>query len=207
MFPPLPFGYVNFLISSDNVREQHVHAAISEAKLKAKKAENAIKKLQKDASEEEIELGWIQYASKTVREEAAYARIHAVLLTAIYIEGIVNALGVYVSGEEFFKSHIERCPIESKLAISFALMGKGCIQKNHPALADIRNLFDRRNQIAHRKTKEFNPDSLPAQLRNIKANNDIETCSKTLASFKKLLLEVDQMAANMAGISDDENNI
>ena len=206
MFNPLPYQEINALYSADNILESHVRAAISEAKLKNDEAKGCINKLLQEASEEEINHGWVEHASRAAREAADLARIHAVLLTAIHIEGAVNAFGVYVTGEDFFKSHIERCSLESKLALTIALLGKGCIQKKHPAFLAFRDLFERRNQIAHRKTKEWHPDSSD-HIRVTKSNSDLDACSKAMDTFRELLLEVDQNAAFMAGVHKEEETL
>lgn len=204
MFNPLPYKKINALYSADNISESHVRAAIFEAKLKNDEAESCINKLLQGSSEEEVNSGWVEHSSRAERETADLARIRAVLLTAIHIEGAINALGVYAAGEDFFKSHIERCPLESKLALTIALMGKGCIHKKHPALLALRDLFDRRNQIAHRKTKEWHPDSFSEHVRVTKYSSDLDSCSKAIDTFRDLLLEVDHHAAFFAGVHKDE---
>jgi hypothetical protein len=180
------------------VTAEHVHAAIAEAETKRDEAQCCYDEFARNSSEEDLAYGWPDHASIAEWEAATLARIQAVLLCAIYIEGVVNAWGVYVAGEDFFKAYIERCTLESKIALTLALDGKGCIPKNHSAMLAVRELFVRRNQIAHRKTKELQTEFSPNHVREIKANSDLAACKTALDAFHKLLLEVG--AAFMAGV-------
>lgn len=184
------------LFSADTILEKHVREAIAYATERGAEARTLYDKLVSESSDEERALGWPRHASMKEQDEADLAVIKAVLLTAMHIEGAINAWGVYVTGEEFFKSHIERCPLESKVALTIALDRRGIIPRNHPTLAAIRNLFDRRNQLAHRKTKEWN-SSLDFTERA--PESDIELCISALDTFRKLLLDISRKVAFMAG--------
>ena len=200
MFEPIPDQEIGGVwYSADAVLAKHVHAAIADAETKCDEAQRFYDKFARNSSEEELAHGWPDHASSAERDAANLARIRAVLLSAIHIEGAVNAWGVYVAGEDFFKTYIERCPLESKIALTLALSGKGCIPKKHPALLAVRDLFERRNQIAHRKTKEWQTDSILNHVREAKSNSDLVACTTALNAFRELLLEVDSNAAFMAG--------
>lgn len=205
MFEPLP-DHENggYFYSADVVLSKHVHAAIAEAEVKSDEAQRCYDEFAKSSSEEELAHGWPDHASRAELEAAALARIRAVLLSAIHIEGAVNAWGVYVAGEDFFKAHIERCTLESKIALTLALDGKGCIPKNHPAMLAILDLFERRNQIAHRKTKEWQTDNRHNHVRQVKAVSDVAACRTALDAFRELLLEAGPNAAFMAGVYGGE---
>lgn len=190
--------------SGDAIMAEHVHSELAEAEAKREEAQLYYDELVRNSSEEELAHGWPDHASEAQREVAALARIRAVLMTALHIEGVVNAWGVYVAGEDFFKTHIERCRLESKIALTIALDGKGCIPKDHPVMPAISDLFERRNQIAHRKTKEWQGSGSPDHIRYFKSTSDLEACKTALNAFHELLLEVDQRAAFFAGV--DRNN-
>ncbi len=206
MFKPLPNRkYGSILYSSDVVKPEHVYAAIIEAKTKCDEALRCYDEFAENSSEDD---GWADHAFRNEQEVAELERIRAVLLSAIYIEGAINAWGVYVAGEIFFKAHIERCTFESKIALIIALCGKDCIPKNHPAILAIRDLFERRNQIAHRKTKDRQNDDINRDfyhIRDVKASTDLDACKTALDAFQKLLSEIDTRVASLAGFYGNDN--
>jgi hypothetical protein len=146
-----------------------------------------------------LALGWAAHVSDDAHQAAGIARIQAILLTVLHLEGAVNAWGVIVTGEDFYKQHLERQRIESKVALLLAIDGQGRIPPDHDVPALLRTLFMRRNQIAHRKTKEtrrpFDFDSFgrPA------FEEDLSLCREALDAFRDLLLRACPRAAWSAG--------
>ena len=128
MLEPLPNNEASGgWYTADVITPEDVYAAIAEAEQKTDKAKRCYDKHVENSSDYDFgdddfdhEFSMHEYAiheSSAERDAASLARIQAVLLTAIYIEGAVNAWGVFVAGEVFFKAHIERCKLESKIAI------------------------------------------------------------------------------------------
>ena len=188
MFEPLPdpggsFGWITSdAISELQVRHAILHALDLEEKLEALSQKAA----SQSAGEPDPELtsSLAMEATYQQRIDAGLARVNAILLTSMHIEGAINAWGAVCVGEDFFKRHIERSQLESKLALILALSGKGRIPRDHETLVRARRLFERRNQLAHPKTKELK------SLSGVDVGppaNDLTLCDEAFRSFHRLL--------------------
>ena len=178
MFQALPDPYDSQgWVISDAISESQVRQAILSAL-------DLDEKLEAASGEASSQSAGAMQATHQQRLDAGIARVNAILLTAMHIEGAINAWGVVCAGADFFKRHIERSQLESKLALVLALSGKGRIPKDHEALVCARKLFDRRNQLAHPKTKELRR---PEEVDLGNTTDDLNLCDKALRSFQDLL--------------------
>jgi len=199
MFKPLPkLGDSGAWTSNGMVSEEDVRNSLAETKRLYSIYEQKLE----SATAEYSERSHVSFSEKHV---ADLARIQVILLSAMFLEGAVNAWGVKVVGEDFFKTHIERMKIESKVAILLALSGNGCIPNNHDSLKALRSLFDRRNQLVHRKTKEIKFPPSEAQFQSNNAEYDLSLCESGINKFRKLISHLDYFSfLQMGFLSEDE---
>lgn len=78
------------------------------------------------------------------------------------------------------------------------------IEVDHPTIKAIRALFDRRNQIAHRKSKQTLLLKMKDQFEEYMDNRpdypqDIKTCRAAIESYRDLILDKYPKLAIMVG--------
>jgi hypothetical protein len=198
MFEPLPEADQHFALTSfDAVHLCNVQAALEEALVandRAQKAYAAALASFEGSDDSDLADGYALHESDDAYQAAMIKKVQAVLLTAIYIEGTVNALGVLTFGSGFFKAHVERVQLESKLALMIVQWSRRAIDANHPANVAMRKVFERRNQIAHRKTKDMSellasqdPQKIRRAVEGRKSVEDVVMCQDAIDGFADLV--------------------
>ncbi|MCP5021463.1 MAG: hypothetical protein GY930_06775 [bacterium] len=200
MFDPLPDSDRDGMWSSSGViTEADVRTAIREAAERHAQTKELYEEALAQSDDSTPGDCYASHLTEAERHAAGLAHVQAVLITAMHLEGAVNAWGVIVAGQTFFKKHIERGMIETKIALLIALDGQGCIPPDHKALVSLRNLFDRRNQFAHRKTKEMAPTLDSFHLQEEDGDGDLTLCREALEAFRGLILTLSPRLAFMVG--------
>lgn len=205
MFDPIPYqNGINLsrgkvIIRNEVVSEHDVSNAIKKAKQIEEDTLSLIKSFEETLTDKELAFGVLENKFEQENQEVELARIQAVLFTALHIEGAVNAIGVSVVGERFYKSHIERASYESKVSLLIAIIGKGRIPKDHPALSTVRNLFKRRNRIAHPKSEEGWDSDYDYSISE--ADSDLDACYLAMKKFRGLIMELDPSLGFIAGFT------
>ena len=199
MFEPLPKTDQHFaLMSFDAIPLCAVQTAIEEAlsaNEHAQKVHGAALANFDDTDDSDLADKYALHETHTARQAAMIKKIQAILLTAIYIEGVINALGILTFGSEFYKAHVERVRLESKLALIIAQGSRRAINANHPANVAIRKVFERRNQIAHRKSKDMKKSLAsqdPKKIRRViewqqSLEEDVTICRDAIDRFADLI--------------------
>jgi hypothetical protein len=126
------------------------------------------------------------------RWDADNAAKKAVLLSCLYLEGTINAHGVFRLGEEFFELHLERLQPSSKIAVLLAICKQDLFAESTPTLRLVTRLFARRNQLAHAKTRELTAERIDRfNAEEAKPKELVQLAADTLASFKEFMLRED----------------
>ena len=82
---------------------------------------------------------------------------------AIAIEAFINFYGVYRLGEKQFTRHVERLPIQRKLELLLMICDGVEIEETEPVVTALKFVVERRNRLAHPKSREVSPDQPPEQ--------------------------------------------
>ena len=191
--------------SSDAVTESDVRTAITDAIKRNAQAQNLYDRAVKSSTDSMLAHSYAALVTEAEGRAARLARVQAILLTAMHLEGVINAWGVIAVGEVFFKQHIERCAIETKVALLLALDGQGLIPADHESLRRVRRLFERRNQLVHRKTKEMRAPLDSTDFGGPSPESDFELCTEALDAFQALLLAASPRAGFLAAGYRGEN--
>jgi hypothetical protein len=80
------------------------------------------------------------------------------LFAAIAIEAFVNFYGVYRLGEEQFNRHVERLPWDRKVPLLLLICDGVEMDKEEPLMLALKAVVERRNRLAHPKTKQVPRD-------------------------------------------------
>ena len=109
---------------------------------------------------------WRQHSDEIhLLEDMALA---AELYCYMAVEGFLNHYGVARLGAEFFKANLERLGPEKKAAVILVATEQVVLPPAHDLPRLLRQMFERRNQLVHPKSKQlesvrlqlFAPDSL-----------------------------------------------
>jgi hypothetical protein len=86
------------------------------------------------------------------------------LFSAMAVEAFINFYGVYRLGEEQFNSEMERMPLYQKVQLLLRECDRIEVDKEGPLMRVLKEVAERRNQLAHPKTKQV-PRDQPAEDR------------------------------------------
>lgn len=141
---------------------------------------------------DELEASHMLDANQSDLEDAV---VSALVYSAFAIEGATNHYGTLAVGETFFRAHLERASIESKLALVVAIRGRGLLRQDSEVLVALRRLFQTRNRMAHRKTRELD-FSTPAQASpvELQPNRVLEVAAVALSAFSRFLAQCEPNA-------------
>jgi len=209
MFHPLPqLTDSGGWISDGVITEGEARAAISRAATLQDEAQQALAQARSAASDcDPLHAKAIaEEKTRPTREAARLSVAQAIMFSAMHIEGSVNAWGVISLGEDFYKNHLERSRLESKIAILLVVGGAGLVSGGHPALEAVRLLFERRNQLAHRKTREVRWPLERNDLDGPCPIADLDACEAAVSEFKQLVVEVSELLAARIGGFDADGN-
>ena len=215
MFEPFPRQEprsVN-LLRFDVITEADVRNAIRDARSAGNQARErytkAVDGLVEDGCDPGIAKDYTGQETGEVRGRAHFLGVQTVLLSALHIESVVNAWGVYATGESFFKKHLDRDGTLSKIALLIALGGHGRIPEDHVAMDRIRILFKRRNELVHPKASVLTQEKLEslaergptdfAGYHRLNREDDELLAERALDAFKGLLIAVDSNVAEYCG--------
>lgn len=109
MFKKLPEKDQDYsIISFDPIGYEDVIEAIEEAEEYYEQYEREYSVAKKEEEESDDQIGYAEHITSKLHSKAHKARIRAILFSAMFIEGSINFWGVVVTGETFFRTHIER---------------------------------------------------------------------------------------------------
>lgn len=114
-----------------------------------------------------------------------------VVFSAMTIEAFLNFYGVVRLTEAEFTSHFERLGVVPKFRQLLLVCDSLSVPNNDPMVKTLASLANRRNDLAHPKTKERTPDgSLPAKWKRPVLGNAVEAAREMnafLQGFAKLV--------------------
>ena len=113
------------------------------------------------------------------------------LFAAMAIEAFINFYGVSRLGEEQFKQHVERLPIERKMQLLLLICDGLEVEKGDRLIIALKAVADRRNALAHPKAKQV-PRDQPARDRSgwpipEAAQEQIQTMREFFSEFGRLV--------------------
>lgn len=91
-----------------------------------------------------------------VRRWGHMAFINAVMA----IEAVINVVGVYKLGEDFYRRNIERLSWDRKFELILALCYRKECEKDEEVLKVIRSIANERNEYLHPKARDFSQERL-----------------------------------------------
>lgn len=161
-------------ISSHNFYYECVYKSYEEfteslSSLKAKE-----KQLQRQYSQEESNIieHLIDHETNELQNESYRIATSTFLFICMTIEAFLNHYGSKRLLENYYKRNLERIGITEKLSLLLLIFFDIKLESNDPLLKRTRNLFDRRNQLVHPKTREIETSRMKEYVN--KHPNEIE---------------------------------
>jgi len=113
-------------------------------------------RVQYSDEEEPLLTAFIYKETCDLHREAFKIATSSFLFLCMCIESFINHYGTKRLGEEYYKRNLERVGITEKLSLLVVICHQTKLDPNDPMLKKTRALFDKRNELVHPKTKEFN---------------------------------------------------
>src|SRR5690349_14750711 len=80
------------------------------------------------------------------------------LFACMTVESFLNYYGVQKLGEQYYKRNLERLGISQKLETLIAISTQELLDEKDEIVTTVRRMFERRNRLAHPKSKEITID-------------------------------------------------
>jgi len=158
--------------------------------------ENEIKQKIKSEEPEWDEHTTDGYVHHLINED--YNQINAIcistqIFSCMAVEAFLNYYGVKRLGEDYYKRSLERLGISQKLETLIAICVQELIDDKSEIAITTRRMFDRRNKLAHPKSKEmFNNKGKPVFSAPVNPLEQAEQAVNDMVIFFNKFQEIDE---------------